>query len=77
MIKRYEQPYNGKQFLLNTNTNELHDLNVEKPDCKINEIRKEHIIMFDALDAGLFYQRNNYPYKVNGCAHCLPQYHTG
>lgn len=76
MARRSGYPYYGKQYLLNTNTNELHDLDNEKLFCRIDEIRVEHIKMFDTLADGLEYQRKTYG-KWNGCYWCLPQYHTG
>lgn len=74
-MRRYNYPYNGKRYLLNTNTKEVHDLDNENSLCQINEIRTEHILMFDFLDSALNYPnmstRNN-----NGCYWCLKEHHT-
>lgn len=63
-------PFNGKRFLLNMNTNEIHDLLNEKTACKIDEISYDHIQMFDTLDEATVYLifRNK---PLNGCYHCL------
>ncbi len=74
-MRRYGNPYNGKRYLLNTNTNELHDLDNEKTECKIDQILTWHIKMFDYLSDGLEYQRQTAGYS-NGCYWCLPAYHS-
>lgn len=74
-MRRYGYPYNGKRYLLNTNTKEVHDLDNESSLCQINAIRTEHIMMFDSVEAAL-----NYPYTYtrnnNGCYWCLRAHHT-
>lgn len=75
MARRYGYPYNGRRYLLNRNTNELHDLDNEKLECEINKIRTDHIEMFDTLEAGLARQRALFG-KQNGCYWCLRPYHT-
>lgn len=75
-MRRQGYPYYGKEFLLNTHTNELHDLDNEQTLCQINEIRTEHVVMFDTLQEGLKYQRENAG-KQNGCYYCLRSYNTG
>lgn len=37
-MRRNHTPFNGKQFILNKNTGEIHDLDRETPDCHIDEI---------------------------------------
>lgn len=46
MSRRYRQPFNGKQFIGNTNTNEVHDLDNEQSNCRIDQIKNEHIKTF-------------------------------
>ena len=75
-MRRQGYPYNGKRYLLNTNSNELHDLDNESSLCQIDQILYEHIKMFDYLEDGLSYQREKTG-KQNGCYWCLKQYHTG
>jgi hypothetical protein len=50
MARRFRSPYNGKRYLVNTNTNQIHDLDKEDTDenaCQIDEIKHEHIKMYD------------------------------
>ena len=75
-MRRYGAPYYGKRFLLNTNTYEVHDLDNEKDNCRINEIRLEHIEMFDTLldvKVRLAFLRK----KLNGCYYCLTRFDIG
>lgn len=75
MSRRYYSPYNGQKYLLNTNTKEVHDLDNEQPECKINHILSQHIKMFDDVNSALNYP-STYTRTNDGCAHCLSQYHT-
>lgn len=78
-MRRYNAPYFGKEYLLNTNTGEIHDLdNEDKDNCKINKISVEHVVTFSSIeqafrDAHLFTDKK----LINGCAHCLPNYDLG
>lgn len=52
MAKRFKPPYNGKRYLGNTDKMVVHDLDNEDTDenaCQIDEIKHEHIKMFDYL----------------------------
>ena len=40
-MRRHEPPFNGKRFLLNQNTGEIHDLDNETYSCHIDKIEKE------------------------------------
>lgn len=64
MVLRYPWPYNGKQYLGNTNTEEVHDLLNEKDACRIDEIRTHHIKMYDSLEDA---HRDG----LDNCAHCI------
>lgn len=46
MTRRYSYPFLGKRFIGNTNTNEVHDLDNEKTQCRINEIKTHHVKTF-------------------------------
>ncbi|MFR0781386.1 MAG: hypothetical protein ACLSH8_17540 [Zhenhengia sp.] len=74
-MRRYGYPYNGKRYLLNTNTKEVHDLDNESHYCYINDIKLEHVKMFDNLNDALCF-----PYSTirenDGCYWCLPNHHT-
>lgn len=50
MTRRFRSPYDNKRYLGNTNTNQVHDLDNEdtaENGCQIDEIKHEHIKMFD------------------------------
>jgi hypothetical protein len=52
MARRYGAPYYGKRYLGNTDKMIVHDLDNEDTDenaCQIDEIKHDHIKMFDAL----------------------------
>ena len=55
-MRRQGVPYLGKRYLLNKNSNELHDLDNEHVNCQISEIKKEHIEMFEKETDGIIYQ---------------------
>jgi S-layer protein (TIGR01567 family) len=38
------------RYLMNTNTNEIHDLSKEQPNCKLDQIREDHMIFTRNLD---------------------------
>lgn len=42
-MRRYTSPFNGKRYVLNKNTGEIHDLDRETSHCRINDIKPEHI----------------------------------
>ncbi|MCK4644953.1 MAG: hypothetical protein KAU46_01760 [Candidatus Aminicenantes bacterium] len=47
MTIKPEYPYNGKRYLGNTNEMKVHDLENENVNCQIDEIKYEHIKMYD------------------------------
>lgn len=47
LMRRCNSPFNGKQFVLNKNTGEIHDLDHETPQCQIDEIKPEHVFNCD------------------------------
>lgn len=67
MTRRFRSPYDNKRFLGNTNTNQVHDLDNEDTDenaCQIDEIKDDHIKMFDHL-----FQAHQEKFK--DCDYCL------
>ena len=64
MTLRNYWSYSGKRYLGNTNTNEVHDLEKEKPGCKIDDIRVQHIKMFVSFEDAK-------KEKFDNCAHCI------
>ncbi len=48
-MRRQRYPFNGKRFIGNKNTNQVHDLDKEdtaENGCQIDEIKTEHIKTF-------------------------------
>lgn len=66
----------SKRYLLNINTGEVHDTKNIKDECSIPSIKEEHKKWFDYLSEALSYPHNDNQIHNDGCAHCLPQYHT-
>ncbi len=46
MARRYRYPFNGKRFIGNKNSMEVHDLDNETKNCQIDEIKDEHVVTF-------------------------------
>lgn len=65
-MRRYRSPFNGKRFIGNTNTNEVHDLDNEKPGCKIDQIKDSHVKTFvpDTLQEA-------HRQCFDNCAYCI------
>ena len=64
--RRYNFPFNGKQFIGNTNTNEVHNLDNEQTSCNINLIKVEHVKTFSP-DTYSEAKRM----RFDNCAHCI------
>lgn len=70
-MRRSQPPFNGKRYLLNRNTSEIHDLDNETEQCHIDDIHPNHIVMGDSymeclIAAGIYDGA-----KGNGCYYCL------
>ena len=66
---RNNPPYNGKRYLSNLSTGEIHDMTREKPQCQIEEIK--NFIMADTYqNAVIETVFKAYPHKPNGCHYC-------
>lgn len=66
----------SKRYLLNTNTNEVHDTLNARSECHLFLIDDSHKLFFDDLGNALSYPYNDGLKHNDGCAHCLPKYHT-
>lgn len=76
-MRRYKSPFNGYRFLLNKNTGEIHDLDAETSNCRIDQIRPEHIVMAKSYtDCQIRSAMLKCP-TGNGCFYCLPQNDRG
>ena len=51
-MRHTNAPYNGKQFILNKSTGEIHDLDRESPLCCIDNIDPDHIFCLRYLCRG-------------------------
>lgn len=75
-MHRNYMPFNGQRYLLNTQTNELHDLDNESNNCQIDEISRFNIKMFDTFqEAQVYLIFSGKP--VNGCYWCLKSLDKG
>lgn len=70
-MRRYSSPFNGKRYLLNANTGEIHDLDNETNYCHIDDINPEHIRMSDSYMNCLIYAKMYRCPNSNGCYYCL------
>lgn len=49
-MRRYNLPFDGNKYVLNTNTGEVHDLDKETVFCRIDEIKPKHIYACDSYE---------------------------
>lgn len=71
-MRRYAPPFNGKRYLLNRNTGEIHDLDNETEYCHIDDTKPEHIWTEDSYMSCLIAAAMLCPYnQANGCYYCL------
>lgn len=74
---RYDPPFDGKRYLLNKNTGEIHDLENETDLCRIDDIRPEHIYLDTPYMNCLIRAAAKGYLKPNGCFYCLPEKDNG
>lgn len=70
-MHRFQTPFNGKRYLLNINTGEIHDLDNETAECQIDEIKPEHIRMENSYMSCLILSKMLGVPSGNGCYYCL------
>lgn len=70
-MRRFQTPFNGKRYLLNINTGEIHDLDNETSECQIDEINPEHIRTEDSYMSCLILSKMLNCPNGNGCYYCL------
>ncbi len=76
-MRRFNPPFNGNRYVLNKNTGEIHDLDNESSDCKIDKIHPEHVMNCASYeDAWLRAKLLGCP-DPNGCHYCLPAKDNG
>jgi len=66
---------NKKQFVVNSNTKEIHNLRNENINCHLDEIDEKHIIkQFSSFaEVEKFLKENS---EYDGCKYCMVKYHT-
>lgn len=75
-MRRYTSPFNGKRYLLNKNTGEIHDLDRETSRCLIDEIKPEHIFNCDSYEEAVVFS-SMLNLRRNDCAYCMPEKNNG
>ena len=73
-MRRSEAPFNGKQFILNKSTGEIHDLDRESPLCRIDKTETDDIFACDTYAEAVLFA-SVLGITRNGCAHCIPEHH--
>lgn len=76
-MRRFSSPFNGKKYVLNTNSCEIHDLDAETNQCKISEIKPEHIFNCDSYEEAEIHSSLFLRHTANGCFYCLPSKNNG
>ncbi|MDT8716978.1 hypothetical protein IAI10_09940 [Clostridium sp. 19966] len=67
MGKDISSDFEGKHYLLNTNTGVAHDLKNNDSKCEIEKIKKEHIYLSDYFYSDIKSQ----PTYKEECDHCM------
>lgn len=76
-MRRCTPPFNGNRYVLNKNTGEIHDLDNETDNCKINEIKPEHLLNCISYEDAYFRAVAFKCPNPNGCHYCLPSRDNG
>lgn len=70
---RYNEPFNGERFLLNKDTNEIHDLSNESSLCHIEDMNVKNIEMIELEDDMIYLCQQK---GCNGCYWCNSSYNN-
>lgn len=76
-MRRYNPPFNGNRYIVNTSTGEIHDLDNENVNCQIDEIKPENIKSFPTLENAKIGAIFLCSWKANGCYYCLKELDKG
>ena len=77
IMRRYNPPFNGNQFVLNKATGEIHDLDNEKPQCQIDEINPDNVMNCIDYENAWFRALVFHKSGANGCYYCLKSKDNG
>ncbi|CDB62079.1 putative uncharacterized protein [Clostridium clostridioforme CAG:132] len=69
-MRRYNFPFNGNRYVLNKSTGEIHDLDCETPQCRINEMNPANIINCMSYDDAWLRANLLKCPAPNGCHYC-------
>lgn len=75
-MRRYNVPFNGKRFILNRSTGEIHDLDRETVHCHIDDIKPDYVYNCDTYAEAVVYA-SMLSLNRNGCAYCIPEKNNG
>ncbi len=76
MTRRYESPYDGKQYLVDQSTGQIHDLDHEDTSengCKIDKIAIADVLMLDNESEVIIHVSSLWDDYL-GCTKCLNKY---
>ncbi len=76
-MRRYLAPFNGKRYVLNYNTQEIHDLDNETQACLINLMSDKNVYNCDTYEFARVESLLKTGKNANGCKFCLPSKNTG
>ena len=76
-MRRYNPPFNGNRYIVNTSTGEIHDLDNEHVNCQIDEIKLENISSCPTLENAKIRAIFAANRKTNGCYYCLKELDKG
>lgn len=72
-MRRTNAPFNGKQYVLNRETHEIHDLDRESPDCRIDEIDRKQLFNCDSDGDAIVYSVMTDGIDCKYCIYCMPE----
>lgn len=69
-MRRFHWPFNGRRYIGNKNTMEVHDLDNEQIACQIDDIDPQYIVTFgpDSLETA-------HDEGFDNCVHCIGKPH--
>lgn len=70
-MRRYISPFNGKRYVLNKSTGEIHDLDNETSMCQIDELDPNNVLNCASYEDAAFCAALLMPCGGNGCYYCL------
>lgn len=72
-MRRHNNPFNGKQYVLNRETHVIHDLDRETPECHIDDIGKKQVFNCDSCSDAIIYSVMTDGIDCKNCTCCMPE----